>query len=213
MHLMPSRRTPGLAAALVLVLGCGMDGIADVASDRGFQGGKAYPVHPPRGERKKVRRTGAVSMQSEPLECIGAGEVVHTNVQLQISAPKGVIIRDACLLRLVNVDLVANDGIVMSGGRLVMVGGSIKAHGVGIRANGDATVELKGVAVEGVTGLEATERARITTEGGQVKSSGAALIARGEATVVLQGTPLDGPTAMDETARVTVVEVPKGEGE
>jgi len=211
---MPLRSTRCLAAALLLALGaCGKDGIADIASDRGFQGGKAYPVHPPRGERKKVRRTGAVAMQSDPIECNGAGEVVHANVQMHISAPQGAIVGGTCLLRLVNVDLVANDGVVMDGGQLVMVGGSIKAQGVGIRAKGEARVELTGVEIEGATGIEASDRSRITTEGGRIKGSGAALAARGQAKVVLQGTPLEGPMAKDETTQVTVVDAPNGESD
>ncbi len=55
--------------------------------------------------------------------------------------------------------------------------GSIEAQGVGIRAQGDARVELQGVNIEGATGIEASDQAHITTEAGRITRSGAALAA------------------------------------
>lgn len=197
-----------LATLVAVPTACGAGSVGDMAMDRSFQGGEARPVHPPRGERKKVPRKGAMSMQSEPIECFG-GEVVQANIEIHVSAAQGALVRKGCRLRLVNVDLVANDGAVVEGGQLTMVNGSIKAKGAAIRATGEAVVELTGVDVRGATGIEASDRARVTTDGGRVAGSGAALAVREQAQVALMGTPLDGPIARDETARVTVVDAPE----
>lgn len=201
--------TVALVVLTVPAPACGLQDVGGMAMDRNFRGGEPVPVHPPRGQRKKVRRSKALTMQSDPVECNGPGEVVHANVEIQVGAAQGALVRGGCRLRLVNVDLVAGDGVVVDQGQLTMVGGSITARGVAIRAKGEAAVELQGVKVSGATGIEVSGKARITTEGGQVSGSGAALAVRDEAQVVLQRTALEGPIAQDPTARVTVVEAPE----
>lgn len=203
------RRLAGLGTALLLVAGpgCGKDGVGDQAMDRSFQGGKAYPVHPPRGERKEVRRKGAMMMQSDPLDCIGNGEQTLANTSLQVTGPTAVLVKGGCRLRLVNVDVIGNDGaVVEDGSSFVMVGGSITAKGVAVRADGEASVELSGVAISGATGVQAAGTAKVTTEGGSITGSGAALALRGTVSMVTQGTALDGPVAKDETVTLTMVD-------
>jgi hypothetical protein len=186
--------------------GCGVDGVADMAMDRQFRGGEATPVHPPRGQRGEARPAGAISMQSDSIDCMGTGLISHANIEMRISAPAGARVRGDCQLRLTNVDLIADDGVVLDGGGLVMVGGSIKAKGVGVRASGNATVELTDVTINGTTGIEASDQARVTTKGGRLIGTSVSVAARDHAKLVLEGTALEGPTAKDPTAALTVVE-------
>jgi len=184
---------------------CGGDAFADIAMDRKFRAGEAMPVHPPRGQRGVPSPAGAISMRSDAIDCGDAGEVTHTNVTLRISGPVGARVRGDCRLQLTNVDLVATDGVVLEGGSLIMVGGSITATGVGVRVSTDAAVELTDVDVEGATGIQAAGDARVTTKGGRVTGSSVSVSARGRAKVVLQGTELHGPTAHEPSASLTIV--------
>lgn len=202
-------RSSLLALGCAALVGCGLigkDDIGDRAMDSNFVAGEATPVHPPRGERKKVRSVpGATSMQSEPLECNGGAQTV-SNLELRVTGPTGVRVRGGCQLRLVNVDLRAKDGVVIEDGELIMVSGSITAEGVGVRASGSASVDLTKVAVGGSTGLQADGQAKVHAKGGSITGSGAAMALRDEASVVLEGTAVDGPVAQAEDAELVRID-------
>lgn len=216
---MPRSAAIGLAIAVLALGGLSLglrgfllgggngDTISDRARDRSFMRspGKPLPVHPHRGERKRPRSGKALVVQSEPVLCTGSSsQVVQSNARLQITAPRAVIVRGGCHIKLVNIDLRANDGVIIEEGRLEMVNGSITARGVAIRVTGEGVADLSGVEIQAATGVEAAGQAQVTVSRGRIKASGAAVAARDRAQVTLPGTRIDGPITSDNAAQVTV---------
>lgn len=201
-----------IAVVVPLFVGGAGESTGDRAMDRSFMEGphiEPRPVHPPRGERKVERSGKGLSVQSEPIVCTG-GQIVRTNTRLTITAPRAVLVRGDCRMKLVNVDLKAKDAVVVEGGRLEVVNGSVRADGVALRVTG-GTLELTNVDVRGSTALEASGDARVTGKGGSLAASGAAIVARGDAQVALVETGIDGPVARDESARLTVDDGAEGD--
>lgn len=146
---------------------------------------------------------GVGTNSNQPIECVGAGSVVRTNAQVNVSSGPAVIVRNGCRLRLVNTDVRGEDGIRVEGsGDVTMVNGSISVEGLAVFASGDGTLTLTNVEVSGKHGVATEGGAQVRTINGGIRAEKVAIEARGTSTVTTQNTDLVGEVEQDPGATV-----------
>jgi len=148
---------------------------------------------------------GAISVQTEPIECVGAGTVVRMNEEIRVTGPTAVVVRGTCHLRLINCTVGGNQGMdVRDQGRVEMVNGALRAEGGAVRTSGQANVQLTNVEVTAAEGVEATGSSTIRMLNGSMDVDGVALAARDGSHVTTQNTTLSGRVERDSGATVMV---------
>ncbi len=151
----------------------------------------------------QLPNVGVGTTSNRPIECVGAGSVVRTNAQVNVTSGPAVIVRDGCRLRLVNTDVRGTDGIRVEGsGDVTMVNGSITVEGTAVFASGDGTLTLTNVELSGKHGVATEGSARVRTINGGIRAEKVAIEARGTSTVSTQNTDLSGEVEQDPTATV-----------
>ncbi len=156
----------------------------------------------PNIEFPNMPNVGVGTQSNQPIECVGAGDVIRTNADVNVPTGPAVIVRDGCQLRLVNTNVRGKDGIRIEGsGEVTMMNGSVTVEGTALYASG-GSITLTNVELGGKHGIATEGDADVRLINGGIRADQVAIQARGTSRVDLTNTDVVGTVEQDPSATV-----------